>query len=91
MNKNKRKIINNDSIDLSTKQLIDNLNSQLKKKGNHTFTSTHEIAGVITEEYHEMLHELINNNMENYKQELLDIAVACLFGVACINQNTLDF
>jgi hypothetical protein len=90
-NTNERTSINDEFIDLATKELIEKLNFRLKQKGKGTFTSTHEITGIITEEYHELIEELKNNNIQAFKQELLDIAVACLFGVACIDQDSIDW
>jgi len=55
------------------------------QKGPGTLVSSHEILGIITEEYHEYIEEVTKNAPEEAKvQELLDIAVAALFGVASI-------
>lgn len=64
----------------------------LRKKGNGCFASSHEILGVITEEYYELIEAVYNCSKLPDKEkkewitgELLDIAVGCIIGVASIN------
>ncbi len=64
---------------------------RLKQKGFGTFASTHEIAGVVDEEHREMMDALRANDIINFKAELIDIAVGAVFGVACVNAQTLDW
>ncbi len=67
------------------------LQERLQQKGFGTFASSHEISGVVTEEYHEMLEAVEKNNAESLRWELMDIAVGAIFGIACIDANTLDW
>jgi NTP pyrophosphatase (non-canonical NTP hydrolase) len=67
------------------------LQERLREKGFGTFASSHEILGIITEEYKEMLDAVHKNNIESLKLELMDIAVGAIFGIACIDANTLDW
>lgn len=67
---------------------------RLNTKGHDTFQSTHEILGIIAEEYWELIEAIKahgNGRMDHIKNELLDIATACHFAIACINQQTLSW
>jgi len=65
---------------------------RLDQKGTGTLASKHEIYGVIAEEVHELLHAIESNKpLEEVQKELMDIAVACIFGAACINAGTVDW
>lgn len=73
------------------------LNARLKEKGSGAFASSHEILGVITEEYLELIEAVkyksfetnatkaFEEKKERIFEELLDIAVGCVFGMASIN------
>jgi hypothetical protein len=67
---------------------------RLKEKGKGTFASRHEVLGSVTEEYHELIEAIHAANAEGLgpvEHELLDLAVACLFGIACIHDRKLDW
>jgi hypothetical protein len=67
---------------------------RINEKGAGTFASRHEILGTVTEEYHELEDAVMIKSisgLEDIKDELLDIAVACVFGVTCIDANTLEW
>lgn len=53
----------------------------LEKHGNHAELSWHEVSGDVTEEYHEFLDE-IQANSDKREAELVDIAIAALWGIA---------
>lgn len=55
-----------------------------KQKGDEAWVSSHEISGFITEEYNEMLKEVQDHNKSKLIEELKDIAVACIWGIASI-------
>ena len=65
--------------------------SVLKEKGSASFSSSHEILGVITEEYNELIEAVHKNDQQLLLYELLDLATACQFAIACINERTLDW
>jgi len=67
------------------------LEYRLNEKGSGTLSSRHEIQGVLTEEYHEAIDALHHNDVEEFKKELLDIAVSCIFGIACIDAGTIEW
>lgn len=77
--------------------LIQKLNERIKQKGTHAFASTHEIYGVLAEEFKELLDAIHDTNPPEesqlyfIKEELLDIAVAAIFSYACIHSNKIDW
>ncbi len=70
---------------------------RLDQKGYGTFVSRHELYGIIAEEYREFEEAVHSADLQNanaatsIKAELVDIAVGCIFGIACIDSNTLDW
>jgi len=58
--------------------------NKLRKKKNGALISPHETYGIVAEEVYELLMALHQNNDKEFKQELLDIATACLFGYASL-------
>ncbi len=71
--------------------VVRKLEYRLKQKGYGTLKSKHEVLGIITEEYNELIQAITNNDDDNFEEELLDIAVACVFGFACSYAKTLDW
>ena len=67
------------------------LDERLKEKGEGAWLSTHEILGIVSEEFHELQHAVHENNRSQVYWELLDIAVACIFGMACLGEGTVDW
>jgi hypothetical protein len=47
-------------------------------------SSTHEAYGKICEEVYEAMKEMHKNNTEAFKDELVDIMVACAWGIASL-------
>lgn len=86
-----RPTISHDAIKTCIKEIALKTDARLDQKGHHAWQSTHEILGIITEEYWELQEAIKNNRIDNVKKELMDIAVACHFGIACINENKLDW
>jgi NTP pyrophosphatase (non-canonical NTP hydrolase) len=69
----------------------DALFRKLNQKGNHAFVSTHEILGVVTEEYHEVIDAVKYNNKDKVRKELIDLAVACVHGISSIDNGKIDW
>jgi len=108
----KRPLVEDRHIEDALMLLRSEMARRLSQKGQGTFTSTHEILGIITEEYTELIDavqaqikdfpvpdaatEKERNDIARWQQlqgvksELLDIAVACVFGAACINNDQMD-
>lgn len=54
---------------------------RLQQHGDEIAGSTHEVYGIIAEEFHELMDAMHSNNNANFVSELEDIAVACVFGI----------
>lgn len=85
-------------VQLTDKQVMDAVNKTIEKlqfrldqKGYGTFASRHEILGVIAEEYNEFAEAVHSKNYEEMKAEILDLAVGCIFGLACFDEDTIDW
>ncbi len=59
-----------------------NVGRKIEEKGRGAFISSHETLGQVTEEYTELIGAVHNNDPVEIGQELMDIAVAAVFGVA---------
>lgn len=80
------------SLERSKKDIWDMVEYRLLQKGEHTYASKHEILGLIEEERHELIEVIQKNEpKEEVIKELIDIAVACLFGVASLHSDTVDW
>lgn len=77
--------ITKEQVDAGLDKLKKAMYHRLEKHGYGTFLSNHEIAGVVAEEYHELMDALRHDNDDEYRSELLDVAVAAAFGVICID------
>ena len=86
-----RKFIEIASLESSAIEIVDKTYARLHQKGWGTFSSSHEILGIITEEYHELIDAVKSNNLDKVHEELLDIAVACNIAIACYLQKTLEW
>ena len=71
--------------------ILNKLRYRLKEKGYGTFASTHEILGVLTEEYKEFVDAIQSGNQDDIESELIDIAVGSIFGVVCLREKTVDW
>lgn len=79
--------------DLSTAQydIGVKLHKRMKEKGNGAWLSRHEILGILTEEKKEVIDAVHGGTLDELRKELIDVAVGCIFGIACIDQKTLDW
>ena len=68
-------------------ELVEHVKHRLAKHGHGAHASPHEILGVITEEYQELVEAVRDDdNPQRFVDELFDIGVACIFGVASMNE-----
>lgn len=77
------------SIDTAEEQLSIWLQRRLNRKGYHSFASVHEVLGILTEEYTELVEAVHSKNRDSIYWELRDIAVGAVFAMACMEDNTL--
>ena len=83
--------IKKSSINNAIETLKDKIQHSLDEKGDGSFSSTHEILGIIQEEHHELIDAVRSNSQEDVAKELLDIAVGAILGMACIKQKSIDW
>lgn len=74
-----------EEVDAAIERALKALKRRIKEKGNRPYRSRHETYGIIAEEHFELLLAMQKNDGENYKDELVDIAVAAIFGLASHN------
>jgi len=87
-----RKQISEKAIDGVIYELRQTIKMRLEEKGYGSFASKHEILGILEEEMKEYVDAVHENVPTSYlSHELMDIAVACVFGCACIEEEGLDW
>jgi len=67
------------------------LKERLEKRGKHAFISTHEIYGIVAEEFKELGDALQANDREAFVSELVDICVGALHGIASHYSGALEW
>jgi hypothetical protein len=71
---------------------VEELRRRTKEKGMGVMVSSHEIQGILDEEFDEFKDEVRNNGSAERKiEELLDIAVGAIFGIASIQSGGVDW
>ena len=63
------------------------IKARLDQKGSGLFVDKHQIYGIVAEELKELMDALHGNDIEGMKRELVDIAVAAIFGIASIEES----
>lgn len=86
-----RPLVDNEQIKDAIDDMRQVMQRRLEEKGRGAFLSRHEILGIIEEEYSELVGAVTEPDMAPVVDELLDVAVACLFGVACIKGDFCDW
>jgi len=86
-----RPLIDDEHIDRAFQDLASAMKVAIGKNGSGSYASSHEILGVLDEELDELRGEIHANRPEGIQNELLDIAVAAVFGYACRQSCTCDW
>jgi len=86
-----RKQVDEKFRDIALSLVAQKMKVRLKHRGEGTFASQHEILGIITEEYHELVQAVHGNDKDELIEELLDVAVGAVFGIASIIAETTDW
>ena len=68
-----------------TEEIHRQVRRRLDQHGFRKASSIHEIMGILEEEVREAWDEVRHNDLQALRQELLDIAVACTYGVVSID------
>jgi hypothetical protein len=88
-----------DEVKNAERDTLDHVMGVLQKKGMGSFSSTHELWGVIRDEYREFEDAVHGGKgrppafcgKEYVIHELADLAAACIFGIACIRSGKMDW
>ena len=86
-----RQNISEELIDAAMTKLREGISHRLAQKGRGSFSSKHEILGIVTEEYHELVEAVHAGAMGDVSAELGDLAVAAVFGFACMHSGNVDW
>ena len=79
----KREDLDERSLQLAFRDLRVAMHKNLIKKGLGKLASPHEALGMIAEEQKELVDAIQANDAAWIRRELMDLAVAALFAVAC--------
>lgn len=79
-----RKVVSAQHIQEAFDDIKAKLTFRIKQKGGGAYASRHEIYGILAEEMEEYLDEVRANDDVKGRVELLDIAVAAIWGMATL-------
>lgn len=82
-----RPIISDENIQKSITEVLNSFNKKLEKSGKGALISPVEILGKLTEEYLEVEDEVHDERLNDLKNELIDVVVTGLWGIASIMQS----
>lgn len=83
-------IISEDDIDQALDALKKNFLRAISKHGGEAYEHKHQILGDQTEEYHELIEAVTNDDLEGMRGELLDIAAGALWSVISIDKGVVS-
>jgi len=72
-------------------QLKQKYNDRVDKHGPGILVSSHEILGVVVEEYDEVKAEVQANRLQGLHRELEDLAVACIVGMVSLRSGRVQW
>ncbi len=75
-----------DKLACALEDVTSQIRKRLQTKGPQSFISKHEILGIITEEYLELVEAVRTDNSQEVEAELLDLAVAAVLSMTAIKQ-----
>jgi hypothetical protein len=78
----KRNELSVDSLTVAIGKVTDKVEFRLQEKGLGAYAGPHETYGIVAEEFYELMDALHLNDTDGFQKELLDIAVACVIGIA---------
>lgn len=87
----KRADVPKEMRDMAIALVAQRMEQKMKQYGERTFISSHEIYGIMAEEMAEYLDAVRNGNQHAIKDELIDIAVAAVFGLASAINEQMDW
>ena len=78
-------------INLAVRRLQKEVAENLNVKGSGAFVSRYEIVGAVARELWELQQAIDIRRLDIFANELLDIAVCCIVGLAGIEAGMTDF
>jgi hypothetical protein len=77
--------VTQENIDKAFAFLHERFQAKLEKHGNNCWHGRHECIGIILEEFDELREALRDDiNKEHFEYELMDVALSCVYGLACL-------
>jgi hypothetical protein len=70
--------------DLVLREIKARLEVRIQEKGDGSFASLHELRGVLDEEHDELKEAFHLKDIAHIEEELIDLIVGAVFGLACI-------
>lgn len=64
---------------------------RLQQRDYRALVSRHEILGILTERYQDLIGQVSDGDMEDVEDALFQIAVAAVVGIACKREGLLDW
>jgi hypothetical protein len=84
--------ISDEEVDEVFKLIKKKMDFRLQEKGRGILVTRHEIYGIIAEEFtSELTDALRDNDRTQFREELVDIAVACIIGIASMDSRKMDW
>ena len=89
---NKRHQLTIDQLTEAINSVVEKLECRVGQKGLGSMASSHEILGILTDELAEFRDEVHQKSGADRKvAELIDVAVAAIFGIASIKSGGVDW
>lgn len=89
-NRGTRHIVLREDIELAIRAIEDKIQFRINQKGGYSYASPHEIYGILAEEVKEVLDELQANDNPEMAKELLDVAIAAIWGYISIQYGYIE-
>ena len=89
--KNARLQLSRDNVLGAASAVSSRLKVKLEEREHHSMSSVHEILGLLVEEQAELIVAVHEGEHADVRAELIDVAVAAILGIACIDADTLDW
>lgn len=79
-----RKPVLTEDLETAFADIATHLAHRMRKHGKDSFVSPHEILGILLEETHELEHAIRKNSAPKTYSELMDVAVAAIWGLVSL-------
>ena len=80
-----------DELDKAVVRIQEKMLFRVNQKGMGAYSSRHEVLGIVKEEFKELVDAVHTESNERVSEELLDLAVGCVLGMASIDSGKTDW